>query len=709
MDTLTEQRRDLPAATPEPVERGFRTDIQALRAIAVLAVVVNHIWPGHLSGGYVGVDVFFVISGFLISSHLDREIVATARVRLGRFYARRARRLLPAAFLVLAVCLVAAYYLLPYPRWSGTAQEVFASAAYWENWLLAVHSVDYSAADAASSLVQHYWSLSVEEQFYLFWPLLLIALFKLRRRAAQLVGMALVGGASLAYSVYLTAHSPNEAYFVTPVRVWEFALGAIVALAGTRLALPRFMSGYGTLAGLSMIIASAVYYGDRTPFPGYLALVPTLGTALVIVDGNRGERQWHTVLTASRPAQLIGDVSYSLYLWHWPLLLLAPFALGDLLPGGRMTLPYQVGVLVVAVLLAIASKYLVEDTFRTWQAFARHTSLTFAGMIAGLIAISSVAFALTWTYDRHVAQAEYEADRTAAAAVKRPPPCHGAPAMLPAHNCTARFGPAKVVEMGPVNEYYKLVDGCEPTDENKVGSRRTTTVCDFSGGRPDPEIVWLIGDSHAQQWQSPLIDLARERKWVLKLGYLGGCPFARIDFAGYVAPGADPAGERACMDWTSDMADVIADDRPAAVVMTFYARQEIADDGSGRSQTDQYRTGLEEYWRKWTSAGARVVVLADPPLNGAVREVDCVVINPANPRACAVDRKVAQPPDPLVEAARSTDIRDVSLVDLTDYFCDPRRCYAVVGNVAVYYDANHLNREFSRTLKPMLARSLGFR
>jgi peptidoglycan/LPS O-acetylase OafA/YrhL len=869
VDTVTEQRRDRDApGNTDATRRGFRPDIQALRAIAVLAVVVNHIWPEHLAGGYVGVDVFFVISGFLISSHLDREITGTGRVRLGRFYARRMRRLLPAAFLVIACCLVAAYYLLPYPRWEQTAQEGFAAASYWENWLLALHSVDYSAADAAASLVQHYWSLSVEEQFYLFWPLLMWALFKIRHRPAQLTGMVLVFAGSLYYSIHLTEVSPNEAYFVTPVRVWEFALGAIVALtAGMQLrrrrervrteseeppeeppevlpakrpallpakpvvefpvaalaasdvepawpdpdpeatiqmrlptkalaaeepgdrdlfeayvaAVPQLsipdtvartlerswlrpsengdghqpdtaapeppaaehappaerpdlpeppeppvaepdppaspaspprssrIAEWASFVGLAMIISSAFLFDEETPFPGYLALIPTLGTALMIIAGHRGERQWHSVVTSSKPVQLVGDVSYSLYLWHWPLILVAPFALGDLLTAGRLTLPYQLGILGAALLLSILTKYLVEDGFRRWQPLVRSTRVTVIGMVVGLVVIAMAAYALTWTYDEEVAKAEQEAERAAAAAAKRTPPCLGASAMIPEHRCKSRFGPAKVVEMGPVNEYYKLADGCRSIAHYQVNGKRTTVVCDFSDGRPDPEVVWLIGDSHAQQWQSPLFDLARERKWVLKLGFLGGCPFAKIHFAGYAVPGADNTSKQACMDWTAKMADVIADDEPAAVVMTFYARREFADDGSGRSQTKQYRDGLQPYWRMWTDAGARVVVLADPPLNGAVREVDCVVINPDDPKVCAVDRKVAQPPDPLVEAARSTRMRGVRLVDLTDYFCDERRCYAVVGNVTVYFDANHLNREFSRSLKPMIERSLTFK
>src|SRR5262245_45333714 len=223
------------AARPRPdrkprQDNGFRTDIQALRAIAVLAVVVNHLWPHRLTGGYVGVDVFFVISGFLITGQLNRELTDTGRVRLGRFYARRVRRLLPAAFLVLAFCLVAAYLLLPYPRWATTAQHVVASALYGENWLLATESVNYSAAAEAPSLTQHYWSLSVEEQFYLVWPLLLLLCFRFRRTA-----VALAAGASLGYCVYATLTSPSPAFFVTLTRMWEFGLGALVALTGVRL------------------------------------------------------------------------------------------------------------------------------------------------------------------------------------------------------------------------------------------------------------------------------------------------------------------------------------------------------------------------------------------------------------------------------------------------------------------------------------------
>lgn len=688
--TVVEQR--VGERAPTGRRGGFRADIQALRAVAVLAVVLNHLWPQWLTGGYVGVDVFFVISGYLISSHLSREITGTGRVRLGRFYARRVRRLLPAAFLVLGVSLVAAYYLLPYPRWEATAQEAFASALYFENWLLAANSVDYSAFNSVASLVQHYWSLSVEEQFYLVWPLLLLLLFKLRGRRAQLIGIAVVGVASLGYSVYLTEVSPNEAYFVTPVRVWEFALGALIALAGGRLGLPRITAALAAFAGFALIIGTAVLYGHDTPFPGYLALGPTVGTALVIVAGNGRDRQWHSPVTGSAPVQFLGNVSYSLYLWHWPLIMLAPFVLGVT----DLDVPTLLGVFAVAVVLAYLSKVLVEDRGMSWGRLTRSSGLTFTAMVAGLVVVAVAAGLLNWTYGRHVTQAEREM------AAQRASLCHGAGALDPANGCQDPLGPAKIVEMGPANQYYKTPDECEQLDEYAAGDTKTTSICDFSRGAASPRTVWLVGDSHAQQWQGALFELARENRWVLKLGYLGACPFADIDYVGYRTR-APEGSTGACMDWTERMVDVIAADDPDIVAVSFFAREEFADDGSDRGQLDQYRDGLEPYWRTWTEAGARVVVLADPPYNSKVRDRDCVTLNPTDPLACAVDRDTAHPPDPLTEVARTTD--GVTLVDLSDHFCDADRCYAVVGNVAVYYDGDHLNLEYVRSLTPLLARA----
>ncbi|SEQ19991.1 Peptidoglycan/LPS O-acetylase OafA/YrhL, contains acyltransferase and SGNH-hydrolase domains [Lentzea xinjiangensis] len=700
---VAQAKRLLSASPRTPRAPGFRTDVQALRAIAVLAVVVNHFWPNAMTGGYIGVDVFFVISGYLITSHLAREIARTGRVRFGTFYARRVRRLLPAALLVLAVTVLLAGALLPYPRWSATAWETFASAFYWENWLLAAKSVNYSAAGEAASVVQHYWSLSVEEQFYLFWPVLLVGLVALGGNRRWLVpGVAALGVVSLVFSVVFTALSPNEAYFNTLARVWEFALGALVALMAAKLVLPRFAAELASLLGLAMIIVPAFAYDGTSPFPGSLALTPTVGTALVITAGLRPGKQWHTPVTASRPVQFVGNISYSLYLWHWPIVILAPFALGDALDKGELTTAWLLWLLALSFALAWLTKVLVEDRARTFVPLVRNTRLTFAAMIAGLLVVEVLAGGLQANYHRQVAAAEQNVQTGKGDA------CHGAAAMIGANGCPDPFGPARVPEMGPVNEYWRLAPECEETDFFKIDGKATIKVCDFSGDGEPTRTVWLLGDSHAEQWQTPVFEVARKEKWLLKIGILGGCPFADVKFTGYRSQ-AGPRDILRCRDWTAQLSPVITGDRPAMVLMSFFSRQEFVDDGSGRSQTEQYRDGLEPWWSQWTATGTRVFVFADPPYNRDVRSTSCVLLNRSNPRACAIPRDRAQPPDPLGEVVKTTKNPRVSLIDLTEYFCDEKLCYGVIGNVAVYYDGDHVNSEYSRTLAPMVEKALSSR
>lgn len=369
---------------------GFRPDIQALRALAVGIVVLNHLWPTRVTGGYVGVDVFFVISGYLISSHLIREIDGTGRIRIARFYARRVRRLLPAAFLVLAAVVAATFLLVPHARWDAYGHEVMAGALYWENWLLTAefwsHPVDFTQFTAVTS----YWSLSVEEQFYLCWPLLLLLLFRMRSPRARVAGVTAVGLVSLAGCVYLTAVNKGPAYYVTPVRVWEFVIGTLIALGGARLVLPRAVAETASLLGFAAILGSTVLFSGTTEFPGAMALLPTLGTGLVIAAGVGPGRRWHTALTSSAPVQLLGDISYSLYLWHWPLVVLVPFTM----PGGVLTLPARLGIVVASLILAYLSKRLVEDSVRTWPRLVGSVRLTLICMAAGMAAVCLAAFAL---------------------------------------------------------------------------------------------------------------------------------------------------------------------------------------------------------------------------------------------------------------------------------------------------------------------------
>ncbi|WP_067117241.1 acyltransferase family protein [Microbacterium sp. H83] len=687
--------------TAAPRSRVFRTDIQALRAVAIGLVVLNHLWPLRLTGGYVGVDVFFVISGFLITGHLVGEITRTGRVRLGAFYARRIRRLLPAAFVVLAVSLVLVVAFLPYPRWGRNAWEVAASAGYVENWFLASMSVNYSALNDAASVAQHYWSLSVEEQFYIVWPLLLLGAlaltartsrrgFRARTSTALIIVVVGIGVLSFAASVVYTLLAPSQAYFATFTRGWEFAVGGAVALVGSRIRFTPLVGNLVSLVGFGLIAYSAFVFDSETSFPGYLAIIPVLGTAAVIAAGNSSASLWHSRLTALRPVQWIGGISYSLYLWHWPLIVVAPFVI-----AGEATTLSKVAVLLLAIVLAALTKRFVEDAGQRWRVWRDSSARALWLMIAGMLAIGSlVAATLVWY------QARVDDDKPPTEVVAAS--CEGPAALEPAADCDDAFGPADYTVMTTANEYFYTPEECGGfLPILTYGETKTTLECDFSGGAADPTRVWLVGDSHAQQWQGAIFDLARERQWVVTTSYYGGCPVADVSFVGFRGPWA-PDDARRCETWSRDLARTIEEQRPDLVLTAMASRLQTADDGSGRTSAQQMEQGLVDYWRSWASVGVPVLALADPPFNGEVRSPDCVLLNQDDPLVCARPRAQAQPPDPVVAAAGAVDSPLVAAVDLTDSFCDAQSCYAVVGGVPVYYDADHLNLEYVRMLAPRI-------
>lgn len=683
----------------------FRTDIQALRALAIGLVVLNHLWPVRLTGGYVGVDVFFVISGFLITGHLLGEMTRTGRVRLGAFYARRVRRLLPAAFLVLAVSLLLLVVFIPYPRWDRNAWEIAASAGYVENWLLAAMSVDYSALNDAASLVQHYWSLSVEEQFYIVWPLLLLAAVALARRGADgsasrdrsarattalVIVVVGIGLLSFAASVLYTIAAPSQAYFATFTRGWEFAVGGLIALLGSRIRLPRLSANLLSLAGFAAIAYSALAYDHATSFPGYAAAIPVLGTAAVILAGNSHAALWHSHATALRPVQWVGGVSYSLYLWHWPLIVATPFALGS-----EASTLSKVGVLVMALVLAELTKRFVEDGGQRWTFWRASTRRAMLLMVAGMVVIAAlVAGVLAW----HAARTE--ADRPPAEVTAAP--CEGPAALAPGARCEDPFDVVDYTVMTQKNEYFQAPDECgDFLPILTYGEKQTTIECDFSEGRSDARRVWLIGDSHAQQWQGAVFDMARDRGWIVTTSYYGGCPVADIAFRGFRGEWTDADAEL-CMRWSRELADRVAEEQPDLVLTAMASRLQTADDGSGRSSFDQMTSGLVEYWTRWADRGIRVLALGDPPFNSEVRSPDCVLLNEDDPRECARPRAEAQPADPLIAAAETAQAEGIEALDLSDRFCDAELCYAAVGGIPVYYDADHLNLEYVRMLRPEL-------
>ncbi|MGO1167995.1 MAG: acyltransferase family protein, partial [Janibacter sp.] len=346
-------------------KKNLRGDIEGLRAVAVGTVLIYHVGIPFMPGGFVGVDIFFVISGFLITSLLLREATRSGRISIADFYARRARRLLPAASVVLIFTAILGWFILPGQDRGNLGTDVMAATFYVINWALAYRSVDYLAEDAAPSLLQHYWSLSVEEQFYVVWPLIIIVgLFiakrtRLRPKPLLFGLLGLIAAASLAYSVVHTASDPATAYFYSTTRIWELAIGALLAFLVVRLAsLPRGIAELLAGVGLLLVLWSAFFLDGKTPWPGAWALAPTVGAALIIAAGCASQSTITARLLSLKPMVWIGGLSYAIYLWHWPLITMAKVAYPDV----RIRHLVVLGLLSIA--LAWMTKHLVEDPIR---------------------------------------------------------------------------------------------------------------------------------------------------------------------------------------------------------------------------------------------------------------------------------------------------------------------------------------------------------
>jgi peptidoglycan/LPS O-acetylase OafA/YrhL len=653
-----------------------RPEIQALRALAVALVVVYHLWPTALPGGFIGVDVFFVISGFLITALLLREIEHTGTVSLSRFWARRARRILPAALFTLLCSLVATIALVPINLWPQLLSELLASTAYVQNWHLASQAVDYFAvAEQTDSPVKHYWSLALEEQFYLVWPVLLLLAAPTRR--ALTVAIAGVAAASIAYSLFATAANPAAAYFLTPARAWEFGAGALLALAGDR-ARPSPLLCW---LGLATITAAAIAITEQTPFPGWAAFAPVLGTVAVI----RARAAMPAL--AARPVQFLGDISYSVYLWHWPLLVLAPYAIGR-----ELDPPSRIVILLLTLLLAWLSKRALEDPLRA--ARVRPTWTFAAAGAATLLLIVPIAGA-----GAHVDAQRRDAERQTRAVLAEQPDCFGAAAMDPELDCENPRLRLSVVPT-PIEARAMAMGPCRDI-EPMYGKR----VCEFGVSASEATAsVALVGDSHAGMWRVVLDQTAKAQSWHgTHMGH-ASCPLSLA-----VRDIPEPS-RSSCNRWRRH---VFAWFRAHSEVSTLFVAQ--LSGGSGvivRNGQTQLAAQLEGYQRAWAALPptvTRIVVIRDTP-KAEHETAACVqrAIDARRPagRACAVPRRQAIDRDAAALASARLRSPRVVTVDLNRFVCDVRRCYPVIGGALVYKDTTHLLEPFMRSLAPYFQREL---
>ena len=549
-------------------------EIQGLRALAATLVLVFH--AKFLPGGFVGVDIFYVISGFLITGLLLKELNSNGRISLKAFYLRRSKRLLPASFLVLFITAIVAWLLLPPISRGSIGRDLIATTLYVSNYLFAWWQNDYQNLNAVPSPFIHYWSLAVEEQFYLFWPIFIIALAKLKSSRKFLIGFWSVTIITFALGVWLTVLAPIWAFYSLPTRAWELSIGALIAL------LPRLQNQKRVVAiiGLVALLVSTFWFSEETAFPGFYALLPVLGTAALLSSiGN-----WPNLikwLATNRISLWLGKISYPLYLWHWPVLVL-PIALlsRDLLVWERIV------ALLITVLLADLTNRFVEEPLRVKDISPRRLI-----QIVGLAMVLSVLLGLG-IMKTTTSSILVDGKQTTLASIEARP--------------------------------ITYENGCHLNYHQSI-----SPLCEF-GKLDSTKTVVLYGDSHAAQWFPALNKLADEKGFKLISLTKSACPSIAVTRASVGA-----FQMKNCEEWRSSAISRIAVMKPDLVILSSF--EHYSPIGDPRKVEEWWVAGSKKSYQILQPLSPKLIYLLDTPLPD--RNIpDCLATTRAD-RCIANDEK----------------------------------------------------------------------
>jgi len=634
---------------------GYRPDIEGLRGLAVCLVVAFHSSEKWFHGGFIGVDVFFVISGYLITGLLVREIEETGRLSFAGFYARRARRLLPASALVLLATILACNLLLSPSQQYRLGESASRTALYISNFWFLRQSTDYFAPAIASNPFLHTWSLAVEEQFYLVWPaLVLLGLRGRRPRRTLLAIMVLIAAASLVVCLRFTGTLGPWTFFSPFARAWEFAIGGITLLLTTREV--RVSGALGVLSswlGLAAILVTAMLAQGEHGWPDWQSLILVLGTAAILYF--RVPHAGAARILELPVAQWIGRLSYSWYLWHWPLLALI-VAMHPGLGFARHILAVLLCV-VGSLGLAAATHTFFENPIRFSRYLAPRRALSLAGV--GLVTVITAGSALIWQRSASLEQGRM----------------------------------AEATKVGPR-------DVCPGVDF------QSTEVVECVGGNSASRITMvLFGDSHAGQWFPAFEQMASDRGWRLVLIRKPACPTARVKpFNVFLNK---PYTE--CEVWREAAIRRIIEIHPAVVVIA--NRQLQSFQVTWNSPNETWRAGSRDTLETLDSSNVNTILLRDTPappfnmpdcLDGASLWWARKRASGHNP--CMIDRAKALNEGVFrAEQAAAAGLPHVHVVDLTDLFCDGAVCPPVKNGLIVYGDESHISVPFARSLAAVLA------
>lgn len=703
-----------------------RRDIEGLRAVAVIAVLLFHFGVPGTDGGYIGVDVFFVISGFLITSLLVSERASSGRISLADFYARRVRRLLPiSATVLLATALASAKWLEP-TRLADLARDIRAAATFTVNMVFADRGTDYLGSQLPPSPIQHYWSLAVEEQFYMVWPALIavVTLGARNVRARVAAAMAGVVVVSFGLSVMLTDSHPAWSFFGLHTRAWELGLGSLFAVVGRGL---RRVSAQRRVTtswvGLAVVVLCVVTFGDVTGFPGWIAAVPVVATCAVLLAGD--ELAAGPVRLLGHPMmQWIGQRSYSLYLWHWPALISAEAHVGD-----ELSPTQRIAVLLITVGLADLGHRFIENPVRRSSRLVANARLS-VGLGAGLVVLGVGTGATLAVYEPDVstgviASAPTFAPVTTTTLVPTTDPGSSTTSVAESSSTSSSTTvPAAVnyISMSDVVSIQAIVDSVanqvvpDNLEPPLLSAQYDTSIVYENGchqyydskvkegcvfGDPNGEITIAVwGDSHAAQWFEALNAISTERGWRFLSITQGSCPF--LDVVTYSFN--DQADNNFCRPWRESVREYMKAQGVDVVLLSqYYSLKDSVDRSAIKPEV--WRTQLGPLIDGLRADGIEPVVLGDTP-DPPDDVPKCVSSRRTSVNSCAPGVPTAA--DTAVEEIiRSTTVeREVSFVEPRRWLCANEVCPVIVGNLLVYRDGHHVSNQFMKWLTPVVAEVL---
>ena len=631
----------------------FRSDIEGLRALAVGLVIASHAGLPFLRGGFVGVDVFFVLSGFLITSLLMQEISSSGTVNFARFYARRARRLLPAAItMVVVVCGVEAIVMSPLAQFN-LLKAALATVLYSSNFYFAHLQLQYFSQPSATNPLLHTWSLAVEEQFYLVWPVLLLLLAQaIKSVRGRITALAAILLASFVLCVWLTATNSTLAFFETPARIWEFGAGGLLVFVpqrwlGEHRRLWSWLGGIGLLA-----LTTGAEYIHASMFPGFVAAIPVVATLLLLLAGVGAPDSAAPRLLSTRPAQVMGRLSYSLYLWHWPVLVIGQ----QLIPNNSVAI--RLGLIAVAGLMAAVTYVAIENPIRFQPVLIARPGLTLGLAVLGAIVCVGAMGAWRGILFRSRQFQKYD----------------------------------RVVRDIPA-VYRK---GC---DSGRADAH--PALCFFGEISQPKSTVVLFGDSHAAQWFPALEEIAEAQHWRLATIIKPGCTPLSIK------EDVTPRMEQVCEEWRREAIGDIEELHPDLVILASVSRHPGAD---GNMMTDSrvWEQGARDTFAALARQHVKIRLIRDTPyanfdVPGCLAQAEW----DGRTQCPAPISAVALSPDVFAAETRAAQgFGDVKVVDLSDRMCGPNRCYLEAGGQIIYRDGDHLTASYSRSLAAVLLQRL---